>query len=243
MIAVDHLRELFKGKNVTVAWVFCHYQEWSNQSLEELVASILKQIVQNQSLASESIKALCEEFRDKQKRPRLTCLIDALRSEIRTYSKVFFIVDALDKCQEDHQGRLITELESISSAVYLMVMSRSLDLIKQQFQGAYHLDVNAVDEDVRKYIESRIRRGQTKNEILLARLAKENCGLLDSIADRIVTNARGMSVLSISLSDFCAYCILLPQVLDGQAPYRFTRQPEKCLGSAKRSQQPTHRSE
>ena len=80
-----------------------------------------------------------------------------------------------------------------------MVTSRPLDLIKQQFRGACHLDINATDGDVQKYIESRIQRGQTKNEILLAQLAQENHGLQDSIAEKIITNARGMFVLLISV--------------------------------------------
>jgi len=221
-ITVDHLQESFKGKDVAVACIFCNYQERSTQSLEELVASVLKQIIQDQPSASESIKAFCEKFRDQQKHPRLTNLIDAFRSEIRTFSKVFIVLDALDECQEDYQGRLIAELESISSTVYLMVTSRPLDLIKQRFQGACHLDINAMDGDVRKYIESRIRRGQTKNEILLAQLVQENRGLQYSIVEKIVTNARGMFVLLISVPDSCAYCIPIPQVLDGQAAYRLT---------------------
>jgi uncharacterized protein with ATP-grasp and redox domains len=118
------------------------------------MASILKQIIQNHPLASESIKAFCKEFRDKQRHPRLTNLIETLRSEIQTYSKVFFVLDALDECLEDYQRGLIDELESISSTVYLMVTSRPLDLIKQQFQGACHLDINATDGDVWKYIDS-----------------------------------------------------------------------------------------
>jgi hypothetical protein len=218
-IAVDHLQKLFKGKDIAVACIFCNYKERSTQSLEELVASILTQIIQDDQLASESIKAFCKEFRDKQRRPRLTNLIDALRSEIQTYSKVFFVLDALDECLEDNQGRLIAEFESISSTVYLMVTSRPLDLIKQQFQGACYLDINAKDGDVRKYIDSRIRRGQTKNEILLAQLAQDDRGLRDSIADKIVTSTRGMSVLLIPASDYCAHRIPIQQVLNGQAAY------------------------
>jgi hypothetical protein len=244
-IAVDHLQTLFKGKDVAVACIFCNYQERSTQSLEELVASILKQIIQNRALASESIKAFCEDFRDKQQRPRLTNLVDALRSEIQRYSKVFFVVDALDECLEDYQGGLIDELESISGTVYLMVTSRPLDLIKQRFQGVCHLDINAREGDVRKYIDSRlrIRRGQTKNEIVLAKLAQDNCGLRDSIVEKIVTNTTGMSVLLIAVSDYCAFHIHIPQVLDGQAAYRLTRQPEECFRSSKRSRKSTHGSE
>jgi ankyrin repeat domain-containing protein 50 len=130
-MAADGLQELFKGNDVTVACIFCNYQERSTQSLKEFVVSVLKQIIQDHSSALETIKVLCKEFRDKQKHPRLNNLIDTLRSEIRTHSKVFIVLNALDECQEDYQGRLITELKFISSTVYLMVILCHLDLIKQ----------------------------------------------------------------------------------------------------------------
>ena len=84
-IAVDQLQRLFKGKDVAVACIFCNYKEQSTQNLENLIASILRQIIEDQAKVSESVKAFCKDFRDKQRRPRLTHLKDALRSEIQTY--------------------------------------------------------------------------------------------------------------------------------------------------------------
>jgi hypothetical protein len=193
-ITVDHIQKLFKGSDVVIACIFCNYKEQATQGLEELVASVMKQIVENESLPSESIQTFCTEFPDKGRRPRLTNLTDALRSEIGKYSKVFLVIDALDECLEDNQGRIIAELESLASTVYLMVTSRPLDLIKQQFQGARHLDIMANEGDVRKYVKGRVQQGQTKGEILLAQLVRENGGLQENIVDKITTNARGMSV-------------------------------------------------
>ena len=116
--------------------------------------SILKQIIQDQTLASGSMKALTEGFWDKERCLRLIDPIGALRSEIRTYSKVFIVIDALDECFEDSQGRLIGELDSLASTIYLMVTSRPLGLIKQLFQGVCNLDINAQVGDIQKYIES-----------------------------------------------------------------------------------------
>ena len=76
---VDHLQKMFKGKRVAILCIFCNYKEQSTQSLENLISSVLKQIIQDQSFASESIKAFCRNFRDKQKRPRFTDLKEELR--------------------------------------------------------------------------------------------------------------------------------------------------------------------
>jgi hypothetical protein len=199
-VAVGHVQTLFRGENVAVACIFCNYKEQSTQTIEQLIASILKQIIQDQSTVSESIKAFYDDYRYiRPRHPRLADLMEALRSEIGTYSKVFLVIDALDECLEDIQGSLITRLESLATTIYLMITARPLDLIKDQFEGACHLDIYANDGDVRKYVEGRIR-GNTKNELRLAQLVKRNDSLQDIIMDKIVMNVRGMSVLLTSVS-------------------------------------------
>jgi hypothetical protein len=208
-IAMDHIQKLFRDiGDVAIACIFCNYEEQAIQGLEELVASVLKQIVENKSRPSESIQTFWTEFLDIGRRPRLTNLIDALRSEIEGYSRVFLVIDALDECLEDNQGRIIAELKSLASTVSLMVTSRPLDLIKQRFQGACHLDIMAKDGDLRKYVEARVRQGRTKREILLAQLVQENGGLQENILDKIARNARGMSVFLIPVSRLSRPCWL-----------------------------------
>jgi hypothetical protein len=190
-IAVDHLQTFFEGQDVAVACVFCNYKEQSTQTVSELLASVLKQIVQDQSVASDNMKTFYKKFRSR--RPKLAELANALQSEIGTFTKVFFVVDALDECLETVQGDLIAKLGSLASTVYLMVTSRPLDLIQQRFPGASHLDVNADNGDVRKYIEGRILR-----ERLLARLVETDRSLQDTIVDKVVVKVSGMYVVFLS---------------------------------------------
>ena len=105
-------------------------------------------------------------------------------------STVFLVVDALDECLERDQEILIQELQSLAGDLHLMVTSRPLPLIEAVFQDAIHLEVRATDDDVRKYIRSRILRERR----LKVHVAKDK-ELQKNVEDKVMANVRGMYAL------------------------------------------------
>ncbi|KIM89024.1 hypothetical protein PILCRDRAFT_812910 [Piloderma croceum F 1598] len=99
-IVVDHLRNLFRDKNVAVACIYCNYKEKNNKMVRELIATVLKQ---DNTVLSDNVKLLydCDFVRGT--RPELNNLTEILRLEIGTYSRVFIVVDALDELSEHDQ--------------------------------------------------------------------------------------------------------------------------------------------
>jgi hypothetical protein len=191
-IVVDHLQTTLENENVAVACIYCDYKEQAKQTIPELVASLLKQLVNGRSTASDDVKKFYKKFHDERKsRPKLPDLIKALQSEIRTHSRVYIVVDALDECLECDQTNLMEKLRSLAGA-NLMVTSRLFLSIERQFQGTGRLDILANNDDVRKYIEGRI-----PGENRLARHVERHPTLQKDIVDSITTNVRGMSVFLI----------------------------------------------
>jgi hypothetical protein len=187
---VDYLRAAFQGENIAVACIFCNYKEQTRQTVYELIASLLKQLAQEQPTISATIKEFYNRYQGNRAIARtLPILTEALRSEISAYSKVFIIVDALDECLEGNQRELMIELQSLTSTqgVNLMVTSRLLPAVEAQFRGAERLDICADNDDVRTYIEGRI-----PCEPRLAKHIKSHPPLQDSIVNEIVANVRGM---------------------------------------------------
>ena len=183
-IVVNHLQRIFKDDNVAIACIYCNYKEQAEQTVSNLVASLLKQMVHDQYTTSDNVKALYKRHKDGKTFPDLDKFTTALTSEIGMYSKAFIIVDALDECREDDATRanLLRVLRSIAGTVNLMVTSRDLVSIAREFQETKRLDICANDQDVRRYIEGRIAR--TPRRHLKA--------LQESIVKKIVENARGM---------------------------------------------------
>jgi hypothetical protein len=166
----------------------------------------LKQFVQNHPAVSDHVKSLYKRHFVDNTHATPEEVRVALELEIGMYSKVFIIVDGLDECLEGRQKALVTELKSLPSTVNLMVTSRPLQWIRYLFQDTKRLNLSASDDDVRKYIEGRIRI-----EDRLSRIVVGNDGL--TIANKIISSISGMCVTACQIfneslnflhcADFC----------------------------------------
>jgi hypothetical protein len=137
-------------------YIYCNYKERSRQSVFNLVTSLLKQLVQDHTVAYESVKTLHLHHKNQETRPTLEQILEAFRLATGTFSKVFVVVDALDECSDTTRAELLTALRSLANPINLLVTSRDLASIAQEFRGTKHLDIRANDQDVRRYIEGRI---------------------------------------------------------------------------------------
>src|SRR3984957_18446143 len=183
-IVVNHLQTLSEENDlVATTFIYCNYKERAKQTVSNLVASLLRQIVQDRRAISDDVKSFFERHRRHTSPPTLDQLTNVLISEIQTHSKVFIVVDALDECREDDatRARLLKVLRSLPRQVNLMVTSRNLPSIGRHFEGAKRLHIRAKDDDMKIYIEGRIALGPQHLEILQ-----------ELIVNKIVENAKGM---------------------------------------------------
>jgi hypothetical protein len=161
------------------------------QTVFNLIASLLKQLVQDHSAAYDRVKSLYEYHHDRRTRPTLNGIQQALQSEIGTFTKVFIIVDALDECSETDGTRatLVAALRSLATTVKLLVTSRDLASISRDFHEAKRLEIHATNHDVRTYIERRISQVPR-----LAIHVDGNSMMRKEIVKKVTANARGMYV-------------------------------------------------
>jgi len=134
----------------------------------------------------------------KQTRPTLSEYADLLQSEVRRFSKVFIVIDALDECSESNGTRdnFLAEIRKLQPTIHLLVTSRHIEIIERAFKNAARLEIRASDEDVRKYLEGRIA-----SEPQLVRHVEKDSTLQDTIINAIVEKAKGMYVLVILRTD------------------------------------------
>jgi hypothetical protein len=186
---VDHLRTRFRGKaDIGIACVYCNYKE--NDAVK-LVAGLWRQLVRDRDLLSQDVKDLYERS-NRRDIPNIRDVSKVLLSEIRTYSKIFVVVDALDECPEEGNSRatLLSELRNLPPEVHLMVTSRPLATIESCFPGSKQLEIKASREDIRRFINGRISFYPT-----LACYVEENEELREYIVNTVTQKAEGMYVL------------------------------------------------
>ncbi|KAJ7581669.1 ankyrin repeat-containing domain protein [Mycena floridula] len=125
--------------------------------------------------------------------PSITELFTALQTEVLLYSQVYIVVDALDECSESNQARKLffsthdQGLWSLPGHVHLLITSRDILSISQEFDNMPRIFIEAHNQDLETYIQGRVT-----TDIKLKRLVKEDMALAAEIVEQIILKAAGM---------------------------------------------------
>jgi len=196
-IVVDYLySRRQRDPNIGIAYLYCNFQRKYEQKIDDLLASLLKQFIQEQSSVPDSVKTLYNQHKDKRTRPSLDEISKTLNSVITYYSRVYIVVDALDECQVSGEcrSRLISEIFNLQAKTRanLFATSRLIHNITEKFKGSISLEIRASDEDVLKYLDDRISHSEPK---ILKHYREE-------IKTEITKAVSGMYVSSYSVLDY-----------------------------------------
>lgn len=160
-IVVDYLcSKFYNNSKVGIAYIYCNFKRQEAQKIDDLLASVLKQLAESQSRLPESVKNLYNRHKANRTRPSINEILTVLQSVTLLYSRVFIVVDALDECQKSSgcRARFISELFHLqkNNGVNIFVTSRFIPDIRDTFKESKEVEISARDEDVRKYLESQI---------------------------------------------------------------------------------------
>lgn len=133
--------------------------------------------------------SLYRHHNQKQTRPTLDELSKLLQLEVCRLLKVFILIDALDECPESNSTRdsFVAEIRKLQPITHLLVTSRHISTIEREFERAARVEIHATDEDIGRYIESRI-----KGDRQLIRYIQKDPALQGTIINTIVEKTKGM---------------------------------------------------
>ncbi|KAJ7576529.1 ankyrin repeat-containing domain protein [Mycena floridula] len=122
----------------------------------------------------------------------LTVLEKTLQAQIGSYSRVYLVVDALDECPIGIRDNFISTIRSLTESGHLNVLitSRDISTIAQEFLNETRINVRAHDEDILSYISYRI-----EHEKRLKTIVKEDAVLKKDIVTQVIEKAAGMFLL------------------------------------------------
>jgi hypothetical protein len=167
-VVIEYLRHHCRNINRSTAVVFIYCNHKIKLSVTDILASLLKQLlVSSAGLIPGSIDSLYSKHRSRNTFPSRQELQEELKSLINGYSQVFVVIDALDEYPEQDRTLLINSA-ILPLHCNLLVTSRDLALIQQQFRDMPRLDIAASPADLAKYVEDRI-----DNEPRLQKLVKD----------------------------------------------------------------------
>jgi hypothetical protein len=186
----DITARFLHDKSVGIAYVYCDFRRQSEQSAEDLITSLLKQLSQCRPSLPDIVRSLYDRHRHRRTRPEFDEISTTLRFVGAMYSRVFIIIDALDECQTSNDCRTRVITESLNFQVTcggnIFATSRFIPQITERFNNCMTLEIRAHDQDVQRYLRSRILQCESR---LLASHSEE-------IQTEITKAVDGMSVTS-----------------------------------------------
>ena len=136
--------------------------------------------------------ALLKGQKDKLQPLSLGQLMSLLQTEVKTYSRVFIVIDALDEYSDGVQKELIAKIQSLTS-VKLLVTSRPILSIEHNLGADSKLEITAKDSDINAYLETQL---SSPHADMLRRLISKPSSLIskEDIMNRVAMKAQGMYV-------------------------------------------------
>lgn len=188
-IVVDYLNTKFENdSSVGVAYLYCNYKRGHEQKFDDLLLNLLKQLAQRRRVIPSGLRALYDKYQGRSDRPSSDDVLEALKSVISGFSKVFFIIDALDECQvkDECQTKFIAKLLDLQSnhGASIFATSRFIPEITTAFRSVPSLEIRASPEDVRRYLDGHMTR--------LPKCVAKSLELQEKIKSTIIKTVDGM---------------------------------------------------
>lgn len=186
---INHLRqgrpEESKGL-LGITFIYFKYNE-TDQTIENILSSLLKQLLQDSEDIPPDLLSLYERHRDQNTSPKTDEIFQALSTMIKSHEEVFCIIDALDECNEDLRWELVDRLESLGRKLRILITSRYLDSIAEELEIYQRFEIRANRADIELFIDYQIRRNKN-----LRKIVEKSSSLRDDIKTGIFNTAENM---------------------------------------------------
>jgi hypothetical protein len=188
---IDDLITAFRtDPNIGIAYIYCNFRRQDEQKIDDLLASLLRQLTESQSFLPSIVKDFYEQHKKKRTRLSFDEISKILQSVVAMYSRVFIIIDALDECQaaDGRRIRFLTEIFRVQAITMINVLatSRFIPEITERFNGRLSLEIRATEDDIRRYLNGHMSH--------LPAFVRRTPDLQKEIKDEVVKAVRGMYV-------------------------------------------------
>ncbi|KAM4057683.1 Pol [Hirsutella rhossiliensis] len=190
-VVIDDLtKNLHANSDAGIAYVYCNFQRQAEQTVDHMLATLLKQLAEGQLPLSRTVTELFDRL-EKDRAPLLHDISATLRSVAATYARIFIVIDAIDECSEACRSMLLSEVFSLqaeSKRINVFITSRSIPTISESFAKSMSLEIRASDDDIRTYLD--------RNMFRLPSFVRDKLEFQTKIKESIICAARGMFLLA-----------------------------------------------
>jgi len=163
-LVINSLCDQEGREGAIVGGLYCDFQIHQEQSVTNMMGTVLKQLVGRGDIP----KYLCEAFQEAKRNfggrgPRLPDLMKMLRITIASLPQVFICLDALDECLPKHLPDLLASLrdivrESPKTRIFLTGRPHVTQDIQRYFPEVVVIPISPNTDDIRNFLEMKLGR-------------------------------------------------------------------------------------
>jgi hypothetical protein len=186
-LVVDKLLGTGTQEGTGVAYVYLDYANRVAQTVENVIASLLKQL--SLQMNGVYIRELYEQCQRGKSRPDLSKLEATLQAVCNRFERVFFILDALDEYEGKRRLPLLTLFESLnqSRCRFFLTSRPHLQDLQRRLRSYPQIEIKAQDLDIELLVQKRVEEDPTLSE-----LVEQNMQLKEKIVAKIIEKANNM---------------------------------------------------
>jgi hypothetical protein len=147
-------------EKIGIAYLYLNFKSHHEQTVEALLSSLLRQLASSPAPLPDSVRDLYTRCKDKRKRPTLDEISNSIEIVASLYSRVFFIVDALNECQASGgcPREFLSQIFILQRrcAGNVLATSRFIPEIVDMFKGRMILEIRASEHDIERYVEANL---------------------------------------------------------------------------------------
>lgn len=169
-----------------VAYLYCNYKRHTEHTIENLLASVLKQLIQGHPPLCTEVESLYRKHRQKETQPSVSELRTELNVIASKLPRIFLLIDALDECVDPVRSQLLEEVSTLQDArkISVFATSRFIPEVTSEFHGKLSVEIRASNGDVRRYLQAHmremptcVRRSEALQETIISEITKAVDGM------------------------------------------------------------------
>ena len=162
-----------------------HYKHTRDQCL----ASLWKQLASRRPFDDNEIKTWQRMYVEQRTRPSETKWKEMLAAEVRKYSRLFLILDALDESKVEYPLQFVRELLNLLPTANIMITTRPSFKVRDLHIASEVaiIEVKAHEKDLSDFVKTRIEREDNLREMI-----KMKPELGNRIKHEVPRNAQGL---------------------------------------------------